>query len=117
MANLTRQQITDRALETLGIKAAGQSALAEDGNRGLEAFDAVYYRLRKEGLSPFATSAVPEWAQTQLINLIAWELAPGFGVSAGRSQLLAEAAQRATRDLERQVAGFRHPIPIKTDYY
>lgn len=117
MATLTRAEITDRALEAVGVKAIGQSALAEDGNRGLEAFDAVYNRLRKEGLAPFVNSAVPEWAQTQLINLIAHELIPAFGVSGGRAQILFAAKEQAYRDLEKQVAGYNHNVRTYAEYF
>lgn len=117
MATLTRINIADRALEVLGVKAAGVSAVAEDGNAALEKTDAVYARLRAEGLAPFALSAVPEYAQTQVIHLVASDLAPMFGVSGERLQSLGINEMKARRELATQVAVGRAPTPIKPEWF
>ena len=117
MATLTRQEISDRALEALGVKAAGVNAIAEDGNRSKEKVDAVYNRLRREGLAPFALATVPDWAQTQLINLVAVDLAPDFGVSGQRLQLLGINQEASRIELGRQVANMVPPIPVRSESF
>lgn len=117
MATLTRIQIADRALEALGVKAAGVSAIAEDANFAREKVDAVHARLRKEGLAPYATSAIPEWAQTAFIDLVASDMAATFGVSGIRLQALGINQADARRELARQVAALKQPIPIASEAF
>jgi hypothetical protein len=113
MATLTKAELRNRVLEHLGIKPAGQSASAEDAVLVDEAIDAAHDRLNKFGLVPFATSAIPEWAQVPLRDYVAGDVGRsfGFGDSLKQQQMLAES------ELRRQVAGFRHPIPIRVDYF
>ena len=116
MATLTRVQIADRALEALNVKAAGNSAVAEDGNLATEKTDAVYARLRREGLAPFSLSAVPEWAQTQLVNLVASDMAPSFGVSAETLMGLGINAMMARKELALQVSNAAAPNPVRVEF-
>lgn len=113
MANLTKAQLRNRVLQHLGVLAAGQSATAEDADLVDEAIDAAWAKLRKFGLMPFATSAIPEWAQQGLRDYVAAEVSPSFGIQGDHetAKLLAE------RELGKQVAGYRHPIQIRTDYF
>lgn len=117
MATLAKSEVADRALEAIGIKAAGQSAAAEDANRAQESVDSVYQMLRKEGLAPFAVATVPEWAQPALIHLVAFDLAATFGLSGDRLQSVSSLAQKGHSDLATQVFGKRHPAPIKAEYF
>lgn len=118
MATLTRAQMGDRILENLGLKAAGQSARAEDATTALEAFDGVYQRLRRTGQAPFPTSAVPEYAQRPLIAIASYELKDHYGIAGERLQSLAEAFQRATNDLAAQTSGKHDPrVRTKARYY
>lgn len=117
MADLTRAEVADRALEAIGVKAAGQDSSAEDANRAMESFDTVHARLRKEGLAPFATSAVPDWAQSSLIHLTALDLSAAFGITGARMQTVQALASTGYRELAKQVAGFRQPIPITAEYF
>lgn len=117
MATMTKAEIAARALEALGVKAASQSTNALDGARAEEAVDAVHARLRKEGLAPFATSAVPEWAQSQLINIVAMDLVPAFGVGGLRLQLVASAAQQGRADLVSQCAAMVPNIAAKSEFF
>lgn len=117
MATITRADIVSRALEHIGVKSATQSATAEDAKLAGEVFDSVYYRFRKLGLAPFATSAIPEWAQGSFRRIVAAELAPVFGISGQRlSEFVAEKIA-ARKELAEQVTGYRHSVPIKTRYY
>lgn len=113
MADLTKAQLRSRVLEHLGVLAAGQSATAEDAALVDEAIDSAHERLRKFGLAPFATSAIPPWAQVPLRDYVAGDVgrAFGFGDNFKAGQVLAE------RELARQVAGYRHPVRIKADYF
>jgi hypothetical protein len=118
VAALTKAELRARVLEHLGVVGAGQSAAAEDAALVDEAIDAAHDRLRKLGLAPFATSAIPSWAQVPLRNYVAVDVSPSFGVSVQRLPNGESPEQHAAeRELGRQVAGYRHPIPIKADYY
>ena len=117
MADLTKAQLAARVLEHLGVKAATQSANSADTVFVEEAIDAAHDRLRKFGLMPFATSAIPSWAQTQLRDYVAGDVAQAFGLGGARLGEFKTAAQAAERELWRQVAGYRHPMPIVADYF
>lgn len=116
MADLTRAEMADRALEAIGAKAAGQSASAEDANRAMEAYDVVYYSLRKDQMAPFSLSAVPEWAQGPIINLVGRELAATFGIAGTRLALILELADQGYLSLARQMSGPRMAV-VRTDYF
>jgi hypothetical protein len=117
MATLTRAQVVDRALEAIGVKAAGQSSLTVDSDRAGESFDTVYYMLRKEGLAPFAISAVPEWAQSALIHMTAADIAPSYGIGGERLALVANMASKGRTDLATQVAATIAPIRTTTEFF
>ena len=113
MADLTKAEIRNRVLEHLGVLAAGQGASAEDAALVDEAIDSAHERLRKFGLVPFATSAVPPWAQIPLRDYVAGDVghAFGFGDSFKPGQVAAE------RELAKQVAGYRHNITTRSTPY
>jgi hypothetical protein len=113
MATLTKAELRDRVLTHMGILAAGQSASAEDAAIVEEAIDAAHSQLRKFGLVPFATSAVPEWAQAQLRDYVAGIVGPsfGFGDAFYAGKMVAE------RELARQVAGKKHPLRVRAEYF
>jgi hypothetical protein len=117
MATLTKADLRARVLEHLGVLAAGQSAGAEDADLVDEAIDAAHARLRKFGLVPFATSAIPEWAQISLRDYVAADVAQSFGLGGPRLAEFKGAQRVAERDLARQVAGYRHPMRIVADYF
>ena len=102
MATLTRAEAIGRVLELIGVKAAGQSASAEDESLAGEVFDAAYERLNREGLAPFSTTAIPEWAQYQLECIAAFECGPFFGLGGERLGMLAAKADAGRVELARQ---------------
>lgn len=116
MANLTKAQLADRVLEKLRVKAAGQSARAEDKSLAEQAIDSAHAELRKRGLVPFATSAIPEWAQRPLIAWVAAEISEEFGKQMGEADKEMRKSV-AERRLEKHVSGYRHPIPIVAEYF
>ena len=117
MANLTKAQLAARVLEHLGVKSAADSVEASDDAFVQEAIDAAHDRLRRFGLVPFATSAIPTWAQIQLRDYVAGDVAQAFGLGGARLGEFKAGARAAERELFRQVSGSRHPMPIVTDYF
>lgn len=113
MATLTRAEIADRALELIGVKVAGQAASAEDFSLAGEKADNVWAKLRKLRLAPFAISAVPEWAQTEMIALVGFECAPSFGIGGERLQMLLAQARSARTELSRQAAATKPNRPVQ----
>jgi len=117
MADWTKTQLADKTLEYLGVKAAGQSASAEDNALAQEVAQSVYEQLRKTGLAPFAISAVPEWAQMQLKKIIAADLCGNFGISGQRRVEYMQDKMAGIRELAVQCAGYKHPIPVRAKYF
>ena len=102
---MTQSELADRVLEHMGVKAANQDAAGNDSVRAQEAVLSAWYRLRKVGMIPFAITAIPEWAQIPLRNVVAGDMASTFGLSGERLQVVLSAAQAGERELSRQVAG------------
>jgi hypothetical protein len=117
MATLTQSQMADRACEALGVKNPVDSLSAEDSNRAQEAVLSAWYRLRKEGLAPFAVSAVPEWAQTAMAHIVAQDLMAVFGVSGERAQLIMQLAQQGRVELARGAQGKKLPVRVEFDEF
>ena len=115
MATLTKAELRARVLQHLGIVGVGHSASAADAALVDEAIDAAHARLRKFGLVPFATSAIPEYAQQQLRDYVAGEVSLSFGHP--RFAELKAAQMVAERELQRQVAGYRHSLPIEAENF
>lgn len=117
MANLTKAEVADRAMQALGFLGAGQEASAEDSNRAQESVQTVYEMLRKEGVMPFSVEAVEEWAQSALIHIVAFDLAATFGVTGARLESVAMLAQKGRADLSRQMTAKIHPLATRPDYF
>lgn len=113
MADLTKAQFRDRVLEHMGILAAGQSASAEDAEIVEEAIDSAHDQLRKFGLAPFATSAIPAWAQPGLRSYVCDLVGPTFGFGGA----FAGGRDAGRKELADQVAITAPPIAIEADYF
>lgn len=117
MATMSQTQMETYVTEALGIVAPGVSASTADANTISTAVVAVFNRLRKLGLAPFPISAIPEWAQIEMRDLASYDAASSFGIVGERLMDLMRRASMAEKELGRQVAGYRHPIPIKARYF
>lgn len=113
MAAIAKAALRNRVLEHLGIIGAGETAATADQTLVDEAIDATHSRLRKFGLAPFPTSAVPEWAQIHLRDAVASDVAQIYGMSGQRLMEFKSAGQVAERELSRQVAGYKPPVRVK----
>jgi hypothetical protein len=107
----------DWALEVLGVKPAGQSASAEDADLVGRYFDAAYSSLRKLGLVPFATTAVPEWAQPSLAAIVAADLTNQYGITGERLADLKSSAAKGRRDLTEQCANGVEQTPVVPNWF
>lgn len=117
MADIAKAALGDRVLQNLGILAAGATAATADTTLVAERIDAVHERLRKLGLVPFATSAIPSWAQSQLCDITSADVAVFYGKSGQELMEFQQRAVMAERELARQVAGRRHHVHIQAKYY
>lgn len=117
MAAIAKAALRNRILEHLGVLAAGETAATVDQTWVDEAIDAAHERLRKFGLVPFATSAIPSWAQIPLRDVVAGDVAQSYGMSAQRLLEFKQAAIVGERELARQVAGMKHPLRVKAEYF
>lgn len=117
MADITKAALSDRVLQHLGVLAAGATAATADTTLVSEEIDATWSRLRKFGLVPFATSAIPDWSQQQLCDIVAYKCAPKYGITGQRLSELAARAREAEFDLNRQVSGFKHKRRTPAEYF
>ena len=116
MATLTKAQLATWVLQHLAVLAAGESASAADSAHVEQAIDAVHAELRKEGLVPFATSAIEEWAQIPLRDFVALEVGHAFG----RMQMTSTQRDQEQRKLRarftRQLSGAKR-MPVRATYF
>ena len=117
MSDKTRAEMITLVLQRLGVVGQGQSASADDSAVTGEVIDSVHSRLRKDRLAPFATSAFPDWAQVSFADIAASELLVPFGVGGERAQLIRAGAVRGRMELARQVASYRHNVPVRGHFY
>ena len=116
MATIAKAALRNRVLEHLGVVAAGATPATADQTLVEEEIDASWQRLRKFGLVPFATSAVPEWAQQQLCDYVAYYCAPKYGVSGQRLLEMRARAKEAEFDLARQVSADMPPLRVTMEW-
>ncbi|OFW58440.1 MAG: hypothetical protein A2Y75_01650 [Candidatus Solincola sediminis] len=112
MATMTSQALTLRALERLGVKASDQPASAEDTILAQEQFDAAFAEYRYIGLCPFESSAIPEWAQDGLMQVVASRCSPFFGL--GENPALEDLGRKK---LAAQVSQTGFGVPVRAVYY
>ncbi len=118
MATVTKSTLAARVMQHLGVLAAGQSAASRDSDLVQESIDTVHDQLGVEGKAPFVTSAIPEWAQGPLRDIVAYEMAGTFGVtSPQRLQILAANERRARQQLAKQLNNGPMPIRTEVDYF
>lgn len=115
MADIAKAALRNRVLEHLGVLAAGETAATADATLVDELVDAAHEELRRFGLVPFATSAIPSWAQDPLKLYTAAMAGPAFGKYSLPEIEAMKAAARRT--LATQVAGYKHPIPVVAEYF
>lgn len=117
MATLTKAQLASRVLENLGILAQGQTATSNDSDLVQEAIDSAHDRLKKEGLAPFATSAIPMWAQIPLRDYVSAELVSTYGITGERLQIILNARREAVRQLTIQVSADAGETPTRPYWF
>jgi hypothetical protein len=117
MATWSKTTFAERVLHELGVLAEEQSATAWQIARTEENFDQVYNRLRPKGLVPFATSAIPEWAQGDLVNIVAYYAAPRYGYSGQRLAERKALMDEGLKSLASSVHGIPTHEPLDSDFF
>jgi hypothetical protein len=105
MATKSRAEMIVDILENLRVLAAGQSASAEDETITGSALDSVHDDLVREGLAPYALSAVPEWAQIPLTDVVSFKLCKKFGVVGVARQEFAQDAEAGRDEMKKNTTG------------
>lgn len=116
MAKVDKTGLCNLVLWHLGVLASGQSASQADKDLLGIATDAAHARLDKPGLVPFNTDDIPEWAQIQLRDIVAADVAQTFGVTGQRLVEYRQASDVAEMSLSKQVAGRKPKSPPERDY-
>lgn len=117
MADIAKAALRNRVLEHLGVLAAGGTAATADATLVDEAIDACHERLQKFGLVPFATSAIPSWAQIHLRDYVAGDVAQVFGLGGSRLAEFKEMQKRAEFELHRQLTGHKQPRRVVPEWF
>jgi hypothetical protein len=117
VADLDKAALRNRVLEHLSVIAAGEAPAAADRTLVEEAIDAAFDRLSKERLIRFPATATPPWAQIQMRDIVAADVAAVFGMTGQRLAEFKQAAAVGRLELARQVAGYKHDVPIRGAYF
>lgn len=114
MATWTKAELAQKVLEYVGVVPAGQSASSEDSTLAEGVIDSVHAQLDSHDHSkvPFATSAIPEWAQQPMVKYVAVEVGPYFGKPYPEQH-----KATALRELEAAGAGHDHPVQARARYF
>jgi hypothetical protein len=104
-------------LETLGVKAAGQNASAEDTAQATTHLDSLYERLVGDRLAVFELTDIPSWAVSPLATMVAYELCPIYGVTGDRLVDLTNRYEPSRQELARQAASKKPRIQVKATYF
>ena len=110
MSTWTKAKLASRVLEDLGVLAAGQAADAGDSKLVEDAIDSVYSILRRKGLCPFLTSAIPDWAQPALTDYVKTVIGPAFG---RRMSFIEKKKIQEESEARLQPPEMLHPVPIR----
>ena len=110
MANWTAAELRNAALRKLGILGQAQTANADNAKLADDAWTSLHPQLRKDGLAPFTSAAVPEWAQQPCSKIVAGEIAEEFGKSIPEAESL---KNRGMRELAKQVSMDKEPVPVR----
>jgi hypothetical protein len=117
MADMTRAEMIDFVLEHLGVKAASQTARAEDQITAGKAIDSLHSRLQKKGLASFLISAFPDWAQMPFAQCVAVELATPFKLPMESRQQFEADAPRGLKELAEQAQGKKPRAQTKVLFF
>lgn len=113
MATINKAALSDRVLQHIGVLTAGATAASADTTLVEEQIDVVMYQLRALGLAPFESSAIPEYAQQPLRDIVAFKVAPSFGITAQRLLEYEQAKTRAEYEMGRQTASYKQPRRVR----
>ncbi len=118
MADITKADLRQRVLERLCVTAAGATPATADQTLVDEYIDATHAGLRApKNLVPFVTSAIPEWAQIPLCQIVAFNVSPEYGITGLRKAELEKEAKEAKLELSRQIAGMKHKRRVRQEYF
>ena len=117
MATKTRAEMIARILENLGVVAAGQTASSEDSTLAGEALDGVFERRKKLGHVIFEISAVPEWAQSLLVDIVSENLIGQYKIGPERAPEIRASARMAEMEFAQQVQRVKAAGPVETYYF
>lgn len=126
---MTLAELKEAVLVELGIIGAGESGQPDDVALVGDRYDALYDMLLAEKLVAWtATDDIPLYAETPVIQMLAYLCARPFGINSQRTAELEQAGalalaparggpSLAERQLRRQLARNHVPFPAASDYF
>lgn len=112
MADLTRADMIAKVMRYLRVLGAGQTAQSRDSTEVGRILDSVHDQLVHRGLVNFPTTAFPEWGQEPFTKVLAFDVAPYFGVPPDIMK-----KKEGMKELASQMRGRRKARPIEAKYY
>ena len=109
MAAMTRADMITKTLRRLGILASTETDTPEDSTVVGQVLDALHDELTADGLTGFATSSIPDWAQEGFSMALGEMVAPYFGLT--RPGWREEGERLLARQRHKKVQ--RRPVPFK----
>lgn len=102
MADIDKDALVQDVLEQLLVVAAGEVASDADKTIVEKEIDRAWLRLSNNGVAPFDVDAIPDEAQTQMRDYVAFYCGPKFGVSGPRLGELKALSDDAKQQLAQQ---------------
>ncbi len=117
MADMTKADLRSQVLYHLGVLAAGESATADDADVVDKAIDSVHEMLMARMRVDFLTSAIPEYAQIPLRDMVAFRVGRVFGKNGNRMQELRIDSQLALNELTGQLRYPKGQAVTEAEYF
>lgn len=119
---LSKATLRNRVLSRLSEYGAGETPSGDDATLVEAAYDRWYYQLARKNAVSWPNTGntveeIPEWAEADLITIIAAEVADDYGIDEGQTQRLLAMRPEAIRNLKGLAANDYVPDATPASYY
>lgn len=111
MATKTLQELRKDVLLNIFVGKTEESDSAGDAIETEAVIRSVFDELRGDNLAPFDLTAIPEWAQIPMRDIVSFDMA--YKAPPSRRAELAQLRELGLRRMRRQTSADLNPAPIK----
>lgn len=107
----TKAQLAERVLKRIGMLDPSESPTAQESQDVIAIMDSVYESMKERGHILWTLTEIPTRYQDAFINVVAFRVAPDFGLLKPELEALAARGEREIYALnERRIDGRNAPV-------